>query len=304
MRRFSAVFLVLLICSLVGFHVSAQQEANFQVIEALYPPRPEVLALLQVAEGELGYSEDSAGRTKYGAWYGDAAAEWCAEYLCWSVAQVEKQLNLNLLQVQFPLYGATNIGRDWFIKEGRYIARTGFVDGWGSQWLRGQSLRMERNSYIPQPGDWVFFSYTPSGDTTHVAMVEKVLRLDDGRIMIQVFEGNMPDRVQRARYSLDDWRILGYGTVWDLADIALRGGNEGLKVKRLQENLMVIGLLNTGDDSGKYDHKTQEAVRSFQAMSQLPQTGIANQETQISLFAFTSEWINSHTEFWQVDDNE
>ena len=44
-----------------------------------------VTALLEVAAGEVGYTEQDHGWSKYGAWAGDGYAQWCAEYLCWCV---------------------------------------------------------------------------------------------------------------------------------------------------------------------------------------------------------------------------
>lgn len=287
---------------LLCFAVFAEQAPALVPITADEPISPIVEALLRVAKGELGYTESSGGQTKYGAWYGNPAAEWCAEYLCWSVAQVEKELDMKLLEVQFPLYGATNIGRNWYLKQGRYIARTGFVTNWGTQWYKGQNTPMEKNSYIPQPGDWVFFSYTPTGDTTHVALVEQSLKDEAGQVWVQVLEGNMPDRVQRSLYKLEDWRIQGYGTVREKAGIVLRGGNESVQVKALQQQLAVIGLLNPWEDSGVYDYRTQEAVRAFQALRLLPQTGIANQQTQLDLARYAYDWMMAHTDFWTVND--
>ena len=295
------LFAVLLSVFLFGVLAITAEEGVRTPIAPAYPVPEDVTAILKVARNELGYTEQRDGTTKYGQWYGDATAEWCAEYLCWSVAQAEEALGKKLLQVKYPLYGATNIGRDWFIKQGRYIARTGFITGWGSQWYTGQSTQMERNSYIPQPGDWVFFSYTPSGDTTHVALVEQSLEDATGKKYVQVLEGNLPDRVQRTIYPHEDWRIQGYGTVHELADIVLRGGNESTKVSKLQEKLVIIGLLGHTEVNGKYNYQTQEAVRSFQSMNNLSQTGIANQQTQLALETFARDWMMNHTEFWTVD---
>ncbi|NLX82774.1 MAG: CHAP domain-containing protein [Clostridiales bacterium] len=293
--------LVLLLCFSALLFCAAAQEQVLTPIPPTQEIPPHVQAVLDTALAELGYAEQRDGTTKYGEWYGDPKAEWCAEFLCWSVHQAEKQLSEKLLNVKFPLYGATNIGRDWFLKQGRYIARTGFIAGWGSQWYKGEGSQMEKNSYIPQPGDWVFFSYTPSGDTTHVALVEQSLQDEAGNTYIHVIEGNNPDRVQRAQYKLDDWRIQGYGTVRDLADIVLRGGIESEKVKALQEKLVIIGLLSAQDVHGRYNNATQEAVRTFQSLGQLTQTGIANQQTQLALAEYAADYMMNHTEFWTVD---
>lgn len=291
-----------LMCLVLAFSLSAAAEQVLSPIPPAYPLTEDVQAILKVAIQELGYTEGRDGSTKYGQWYGDAKAEWCAEFLCWSVNQAQEELGEKLLEVRYPLYGATNTGRNWFLTQGRYIARTGFIAGWGSQWYIGDSNQMERNSYIPQPGDWVFFSYTPSGDTTHVALVEQALKSEQGQVYVQVIEGNMPDKVQRALYPLEDWRIQGYGTVRDLADIVLRGGLESVKVTRLQEKLAIIGLLPPSSVHGRYDYLTQEAVRSFQSQMLLTQTGIANQQTQLALDDYTAQWMMNHTEFWTVDD--
>ncbi|HSK68604.1 MAG TPA: peptidoglycan-binding protein, partial [Candidatus Limnocylindria bacterium] len=270
-------------------------------IPPLFPVIPEVEALLDAARGEIGYVEARDGTTKYGRWFKDPAAQWCAEFLCWSAAQAEEALGKPLLEVRFPLYGGRNTGRDWFMAQGRYVARTGFVDGWGSQWYTGEAAQMKANSYVPQPGDWVFFSFTRSGDTTHAAVVEKCLRDENGQVFVQVIEGNNPDRVQRALYLLSDWRIQGYGTVRDVADIVLRPGAKGAKVRTLQGRLSVLGLLGEPDVTGTYGARTQEAVKAFQSMRGLNPTGIASQPTQLELAAYANRWLREHTEFWTVD---
>lgn len=293
--------LILLLGIFLAFVQAGMAEQIKTTLTPAYTVPTEVKTILEVASGELGYEELRDGTTKYGEWYGDPKAEWCAEFLCWSVAQAEEQLGIPLLQESYPLYGASNTGREWFLKQGRYIARTGFVSGWGSQWYTGQTVQMGKNSYVPQPGDWAFFSYTPNGDTTHAAMVEHCLEDESGQVYVQVIEGNNPDRVQRAQYKLEDWRIQGYGTVHELADIVLRGGLESRKVAKLQENLFIIGLLAPQEIHGRYNYQTQEAVRSFQSITQLTQTGIANQQTQLALSDYAANWMMNHTEFWTVD---
>lgn len=276
--------------------------AEDTVIPPRYPVPDYVVQLLDIARGELGYREKSDGTTKYGQWSGNPTAEWCAEFLCWSVHQTDEKHGLNLLKNIYPLYGATNVGLRWFLREGRYVSRTGFVNDWGSMWYKNGDA-MASGSYVPQPGDWVFFSYTPSGDTTHVAMVEYCTE-GAGRVKVHVIEGNNPDRVQRAEYGVDDWRILGYGTVHDVADLVLRGGNEGRKVKDLQEKLALLGLMPPDAATGVYGGQTAEGVRSFQASKGLTATGIANRQTQLALEEEAAKWRNEHNEYWIVEDAE
>ncbi len=291
-------WMLALMLSVLGVVVALAEPAG-QEIAPRYPVPEYVEALLEVARGELGYQEMS-GVTKYGQWAGDPKAEWCAEFLCWSVAKVDEQQGSQLLHNAFPYYGASNTGRDWFLKQGRYIARTGFISGWGTQWYTDNGQAIEKNGYIPQPGDWMFLGYFGDGNTSHVAMVEKCTQ-ESGRIVVHVIEGNNPDRVQRAAYPLDDWRIMGYGTVHDVADLVLRMGNAGLKVKALQERLSLIGLLEEGSETAIYNQRTSDAVKAFQQMQGLTVTGIANHQTQRALLDYVAQWRTDHAEYWVVD---
>ncbi|NLD52599.1 MAG: CHAP domain-containing protein [Clostridiales bacterium] len=273
-----------------------------QLIEPAYPVQERVQWVLDIAAEELGYTEQRGGVTKYGQWAGDPKAEWCAEFLCWVVDQADQRHGTRMLTTLFPRYGGTNTGRDWFLREGRYIARKGFVSDWGSQWYRGSSVTMERNSYIPQPGDWVFFSYGSTGDTSHVAMVESAWRQPDGQVLVQVLEGNNPSAVTRVRYPLDDWRIQGYGTVRDLADIVLRMGLRGKKVSGLQQRLVQVALLNQEDVTGHYSQRTSDAIKAFQQIAGYPTTGIANQKTQLALEEYAAGYKLRHSSFWVVSE--
>jgi len=163
---------------------------------------------------------------------------------------------------------------------------------------------MPRNSYIPQPGDWVFFSYGASGDTSHVAMVERVLQAPDGTMVMEVLEGNNPEAVARAQYPLEDWRIQGYGTVRDLADMVMRMGQKGEKVRQLQEKLAELDLLADDQVTGTYSQRTSDAVKAFQGIMGARQTGIANQQTQLSLDAYLIQWRSEQVGYFTVEDGD
>ncbi len=261
-----------------------------------------VVRLLDIASGEIGYTEDRYKNTKYGEWAGDPDAEWCAEFLCWCVDRVDAAYGTRLLTNAYPLYSSSNTGRDWFITNGRYIARKANVPEWGSQWFKGESVQMEKNSYIPQPGDWMFFSVSASGDTSHVAMVEFCTRDENGKVHVHVIEGNNPDSVARNEYPIDNWAIQGYGTVTDLADLTMRRGCEGLKVKALQEKLILIGYLGEGYDTGVFGSLTVKAVTDFQKANGINATGVATQTTQLTLDRRVKEYYDTHSELWGVDD--
>ncbi len=300
-------FLLIVVCSLITACTVAENVMTIVpedevLLKAQYPVPEYVTQLLEVAVGELGEGEDRGGNTKYGAWTGISDAEWCAEFLCWCVDQTDQRYGTDLFQKIYPYYTASNVGRNWFIRNGRYIARNGMVPEWGSQWFLGSSQKMEKNSYIPQPGDWMFFSTYANGDTTHVAMVEFCTQKADGTVMVHVIEGNNPDRVARNAYSIDNWAIQGYGTVHDLAGITMRSGNQGEKVRQLQEKLVLLGYLDLQYITGVYASITAQAVQSFQRMNGLKESGIANQATQMKIESRMNEYYETHPEIWAVTD--
>ena len=59
--------------------------------------------LLEVASEEVGYREGDHGYSKYGDWAGDPYAQWCAEFLCWCVDQVDQRHGTHLLGRIYPL---------------------------------------------------------------------------------------------------------------------------------------------------------------------------------------------------------
>lgn len=279
--RFSHRFAALCLFLMLALPVAARAE-DTAAIPPLSDPPEYVTWLLETARGEIGYTEEKNGSTKYGIWSGDPTAEWCAEFLCWCVNQVDKAHGTKLLNTVYPNYTGTNVGRDWFIREGRYVARSGFVPGWGSQWLSGADAVMLPSSYVPQPGDWVFFSDNAAGDTSHVAMVE-YCAYDGEKPMIHVIEGNNPSAVARNVYPVDHWAILGYGTVQDMAGIAMKFGNQGSKVEALQQLFMDVGLWTLSYTTDKYGSYTENAVKAFQKTAGLEETGIADFATQRAL---------------------
>lgn len=303
--RFIALLLCLMLLLPAGLAEAVPEQEEAAQTENIIAPQHQlpdyVDWLLEIARQEIGYAEDRSGVTKYGAWAGDPAAEWCAEFLCWCVHQVDQQHGTKLLTQVYPYYTGTNTGRDWFIANGRYIARKANIPGWGSQWLTGESQPMEKNSYIPLPGDWVFFSTNSTGDTTHVAMVEYCSYDADGQVQVHVIEGNNPDSVARNTYPINYWAILGYGTVYDLADVVMRFGNSGEKVKKLQNELVQAGYMEAQYITGRYGSITTQAVKDFQKLMGLNESGIANHETQLRLHAYVVELSKQRPENWIVD---
>ncbi len=249
-------------------------------LRPLWPVPEHVTWLLEIAGDEVGYKEGSHGYSKYGAYWGDGYAQWCAEFLCWCVDQVDKQYGTSVLKHDYPLYSGQNTGMKWFIREGRWVSRNGNLEDWGYQWFKGEDHFITAGEYVPQPGDWVFFSWTSDGNTSHVAMVEYATKDDKGNVTIHCIEGNNPSSVARVTYSNNDKKILGFGTVHDVADWTMRLGNSGKKVTELQEKLIYLGWLPEGSADGHYGATTQDAINRFQAAHGLKVLGIANIDTQ------------------------
>jgi len=278
--------------------------AGEEIIPPARPVPDYVEYLLQVASEEVGYREDH-GRSKYGAWAGDPAAQWCAEFLCWCVDQVDQRWGTSLLRHVYPYYTASNTGRDWFIRAGRYVVRSGKVDGWGDQWLKGMKTVIRSGDYIPQPGDWVFFTWTPSPDTDHVALVEYCTRdTETGEVLIHVIEGNKPVAVARDTYAVNDRRILGYGAVYDVADLTMRWGNRGEKVRQLQEKLAYLGYLDPARADGVFGDATAGAVSAFRESHGLAPSPVADREMQLLLDPEYEQKYSSDPDLWTVTDED
>ena len=302
LKMTSCILTIIFIFTAAAVSACAEETPEEEILAPLYPVYDYVEYLLETARGELGEGEDAHGNTKYGIWAGDPDAEWCAEFLCWCVDRVDQVYGTQLLKNVYPRYSSTNVGRDWFIRNGRYVSRKGNVPDWGSQWYIDSRQKVEKNSYIPQPGDWMFFSVYSSGDTSHVAMVEYTSRDQNGKINVHVIEGNNPDKVARNTYPIDNWAILGYGTVRRLTAVTLRPGNEGEPVRALQEQLVTLGYLQEQYITGKYANLTADAVRAYQREHGIQETGIAGQETQTSLENVVKQYYADHPEIWSVEE--
>lgn len=125
-------------------------------------------ALVQIAFSQEGSSGDV-----YWSWYGfDSRVSWCAG-------------QCGLIDAgTVPKFSLCSDGAAWFAARGRLI------DG----------------SYVPSPGDIIFYDWGADGSIDHVGIVEYVA---DGRVY--TIEGNSGDRVRRKDYSLGTASIYGYG---------------------------------------------------------------------------------------------
>jgi len=262
-----------------------------------------VRLLLEVAAEEIGNGEGPRGYTKYGAWAGDPYAEWCAEFVCWCVDQVDQRYGTQLLRNIYPYYTSQNTGRDWFIARGRFVYRKGNCPGWGYQWLLGEDKLMKKNDYVPRPGDLIFFSYNAAGDTEHVAIVEYCSVDSAGDVVIHVIEGNNPSKVQRNAFRLGNSQILGFGACQDVVGTTMRNGNRGDKVRWLQEGLHGLGYLDARHITGTYGGHTKSAVAAFQQTIEGKYiNGIADIKTQNALRAALYEKEFNSPDTWLVEE--
>jgi len=243
---------------------------------------PELL-VLKVAQQEIGYIEGPlSDESKYGEWFCGGRCAWCAEFLTWCVNQVDERYGTSLLRNIYPWYGGPSTGAPFFIQKGRFISDTGRMPTNEKQWLLGSDHYLAANEYVPYPGDYIWFYYhSRSEGTDHVALVEGVSRDDGGSILVHVIEGNNPDRVQRATYSLSDQRIYGFGTPVKRAYTNLRLYNNNDDVQALQNDMISLGLYTaeTGRD-GYFTEALQTAVKALQKENGLTVSGIVDMDTR------------------------
>lgn len=131
--------------------------------------------LIEIALNEEGYVEGANNYTKYGAWYGLPNSEWCAMFVSWSANQANIPTNI------IPKFAFVKSGKTFFEEQGRYY---------------------DKESYIPQRGDIIFFL----NGISHTAIVTKV---ENGKVY--TIEGNTANKVAQRNYSLNDSLISGYG---------------------------------------------------------------------------------------------
>ena len=293
-------FTIVLVLLILPFSFSLAEDNR---IAPVWPVPDYAEHLIQVASEEVGYTADH-GRPKYGAWAGDPAAQWCAEFLCWCVDQVDQRWGTALLRNVYPFYTSSNTGRNFFIRAGRYVVRKGRVDGWGYQWMKGKDTFIQSGDYVPQPGDWVFFNWGGGTDTEHVDLVEYCTEDRGGNITVHVIEGNNPSTVARNTYELNSSSILGYGTVREVADTTMVFGNQGEKVRQLQERLAYLGFLRSDLVTGKFTDSTTEAIRAYQEARGLRIIGVANRETQQLLEKEYNEAYQNDPDIWSVVDED
>ena len=133
-------------------------------------------AIVQVALSQEG----NVGGQPYWSWYGfNSRVEWCACFVSWCAEQCG-YIDTGII----PKFALCSDGVRWFDSRGQ------FQDG----------------SYVPMPGDIIFFDWGANGDVNHVGIVEYV---ENG--VVHTIEGNSGNRCRKRSYVIGNNEIYGYG---------------------------------------------------------------------------------------------
>lgn len=240
------------------------------------------LLVLKTAQEEIGYVEGPNNKSKYGKWIGDEYCAWCAEFLTWCVNETDQRYGTSLMNNVFPHYGHPKDGAPWFLERERFISAHSRVPATDERmWLNGADTYLENHEYIPDPGDYMWFSYyNPKKGTDHVAIVEGVSQDPDGSLLIHVIEGNNPDRVQRAVYGAADGRIYGFGTPVRKATRSLRLCSRGDDCPVINRYLFLQGYLNERQVIEEITENSVKALKQYQKDNGLHQTCQVDMETR------------------------
>ncbi len=132
-------------------------------------------AVVQIALAQQGNSGET-----YWRWYGfQNRVSWCACFVSWCADQCGY-----LQSGVIPKFSLCSDGVKWFQNKGQ------FKDG----------------SYVPAPGDIIFFDWKNDGTIDHVGIV---VRVKKG--IVNTIEGNSGDSVKQRSYPVGDDQIYGYG---------------------------------------------------------------------------------------------
>ena len=223
-----------------------------------------VKKVLDIARAEIGYHEQGDNITKYAAemdrtnWYNGPknGFPYCDVFYDW---------------LFYKAFGDP-LGREM-------ICQPAGSAGAGCLYSAQYYKNAGRWFTTPQPGDQIFFSYSP-GEYSHNGIVESV---SGGQVV--TIEGNTSDQVARRSYTLGDSRIVGYGRPrWELAggssssgstggssgsgtglSRVLKKGRTGEDVREMQEKLEKLGYdIGPCGADGDFGDDTYDAVVKFQ----------------------------------------
>ncbi|MCH5317674.1 MAG: fibronectin type III domain-containing protein [Eubacterium sp.] len=133
--------------------------------------------MIEVAKKELGYT----GGKKYWSWAGyTSRVPWCNIFVTWCADQLGYYESGRMPLIQWPKDSVV-----WFKDRGLF----------------------KNSSYIPKPGDLIYFVRYDETQPYHIGMVEKY-----ENNTVYCIEGNSKDVVKRISYPHDSKKIYGYAT--------------------------------------------------------------------------------------------
>lgn len=185
------------------------EEEQQDAYEMTRESREAFLAKLLSQRGSYGAILENGISTGiwYSRWFNEAwpnSTPWCACYVSWALNEVADYLNGDA-----PLYAHVQTFREHLLMGGTTVEITskGEIRTWRGVWKNSNYCLVEGEApYIPLPGDLIFFQLDGDEDSDHIGVVTGV---EDG--YVYTIEGNVHNSVLTRNFSLDDYRILGYG---------------------------------------------------------------------------------------------
>lgn len=144
-------------------------------------PTGSKLCIVEVAEGEIGYTEGDYDTTKYGTWYGGNAA-WCAMFVSWCANQA------NVSTSVIKKTASSGDLRSFFLAKGAYYLSSG-----------------QGGNTTPMVGD-IFFEGESASAPNHVGIVVGV---DSNNIY--VIDGNCENKVSSHAISRTAGNLVAFG---------------------------------------------------------------------------------------------
>ena len=90
----------------------------------------------------------------------------------------------------------------------------------------------------------------------------------------------------------------------DTPDLIISFGNQGEKVRLLQEKLAYLGFLRPELVTGRFGDGTTDAVKAYQAARGLRTIGIANMQTQLKLNEEYERLYRADPNIWSVVEED
>ena len=195
-------------------------------------------------EADFAFEENNSNNiTPYGEWYGMNGQPWCAMFVSWCAYQA------GLLNTIIPSFAYCPYGVNDYIANGRYYPAS--------------------SSYIPSPGDIIFFIDSNDDTASHTGIVVDVTNSE-----IQTVEGNALDKVGYNYYAFTDPYLLGYGCNTNLGDnitvpLPTTGEINSACAAKLANTLRGLGISARNENSSLYMFGLNNVSRSIEISENL-----------------------------------